>query len=134
TVFLIITFFVTSSVSGALVIDSLASGGAAQTPVWQRVFWAVIQGVLAAVLLVAGGLQALHAMTTTTALPFAIIMLLSAIGLWRAPVIEGHHEASVHGQLQKSRHGPGTSLWKKRLSGLIGFPRREQVEQFIDTT
>lgn len=134
TVFLIITFFVTSSDSGSLVIDSLAAGGAAQTPVWQRVFWASTQGVLAAVLLIAGGLQALQAMTVASALPFAIIMLLSAVGIWRALVIEGHHEASVHGQLQKSRHGSGVSMWKKRLSGLIGFPRRKQVEQFIDTT
>src|SRR5690625_846054 len=81
TVFLIITFFVTSSDSGSLVIDSLAAGGAISTPVWQRVFWAVTQGVLAAVLLVAGGLQALQAMTVATALPFAIIMLLSAVVL-----------------------------------------------------
>jgi choline/glycine/proline betaine transport protein len=133
TVFLIITFFVTSSDSGSLVIDSLAAGGAAQTPVWQRVFWACTQGVLAAVLLIAGGLQALQAMTVASALPFAIIMLLSAAGIWRALVIEGHHEASLQAHMQKSRHG-GTAMWKKRLSGLIGFPRQDQVERFINNT
>lgn len=54
TVLLIITFFVTSSDSGSLVIDSLASGGAMHTPVWQRTFWVVTQGLVASVLLLAG--------------------------------------------------------------------------------
>lgn len=38
TVILIITFFVTSADSGSLVVDSLASGGATNTSIWQRVF------------------------------------------------------------------------------------------------
>lgn len=59
TVILIITFFVTSADSGSLVVDSLASGGATNTSIWQRVFWVVIQGVIASVLLLAGGLGAL---------------------------------------------------------------------------
>src|SRR5690554_7828641 len=63
TVFLIITFFITSADSGALVIDSLAAGGALNTPAWQRVFWASLEGVIASVLLLAGGLKALQTMT-----------------------------------------------------------------------
>ncbi len=55
TVLLIITFFVTSSDSGSLVIDSLASGGKEESPVWQRIFWACLEGTVAAVLLLAGG-------------------------------------------------------------------------------
>lgn len=51
---LVITFFVTSADSGALVIDMITSGGAENTPVWQRVFWAVCAGTVAAVLLLAG--------------------------------------------------------------------------------
>jgi len=70
-VVLIITFFVTSSDSGSLVIDSLAAGGALHTPVWQRVFWASIEGVVASALLLAGGLSALQTMTIASALPFA---------------------------------------------------------------
>src|SRR5690554_512242 len=95
TVFLIITFFVTSADSGALVIDSLAAGGALNTPVWQRVFWASLEGVIASVLLMAGGLKALQTMTIVSAFPFAIIMLVAIIGLWRALVIEGHHKRSL---------------------------------------
>ncbi len=73
TIFLIITFFVTSSDSGSIVIDSLASGGVAHTPVWQRVFWASMQGLVAAALLLAGGLGALQTASIVSALPFAVV-------------------------------------------------------------
>jgi len=131
TVVLIVTFFVTSSDSGALVIDSLASGGAAATPVWQRVFWAVLQGLVAAVLLVAGGLQALQTMSIASALPFAVIMLVAAFGMWRALSIESHREVSLQAHMQGVRHAtPGG--WKQRLSELIEFPSRVEVERFIN--
>lgn len=60
---LIAVFFVTSADSGAFVIDQIATRGTAHSPVWQRLFWAALLGVTAAVLLVAGGLGALQAMT-----------------------------------------------------------------------
>ncbi len=72
-VLLIITFFVTSADSGALVVDSLASGGQVNTPVWQRVFWAGMLGSVAAVLLIAGGLGALQTASIVSALPFAVL-------------------------------------------------------------
>jgi choline/glycine/proline betaine transport protein len=138
TVILIITFFVTSSDSGSLVIDSLASGGALHTPAWQRVFWATTEGVVAAVLLVAGGLGALQTASIVSALPFAIIMLIAMVGMWRALVIEQHHEASLQSHMQSHRQsgggkqGPG--FWKKRLASLVDFPSKEDVEKFIHTT
>jgi choline/glycine/proline betaine transport protein len=73
---LVITFFVTSSDSGSLVIDHLTSGGKHDAPAVQRIFWAVIEGVIAAVLLVGGGLGALQTASITTGLPFAGILLL----------------------------------------------------------
>ena len=135
-VLLIITFFVTSSDSGSLVIDSLAAGGASHTPVWQRVFWASTEGVVAATLLLAGGLSALQTMTIASALPFAIIMLIAALGMWRALVIEGHHETSLQNHMQSTRlaSNAGPGLWKKRLAGLVSFPDREQVEDFMGST
>jgi choline/glycine/proline betaine transport protein len=135
-VLLIMTFFVTSADSGALVVDTLAAGGATHTPVWQRMFWGLSAGALAAALLVAGGLSALQTLTIASALPFAIIMLLAAFGMWRALVIEGHQALSLQNQMQGSRlastAGPG--LWKKRLAGLVNFPDHEQVEAFVATT
>ncbi|MBX7272253.1 BCCT family transporter [Stutzerimonas chloritidismutans] len=135
-VVLIITFFVTSSDSGSLVIDSLAAGGALHTPVWQRVFWASIEGVVAFALLLAGGLSALQTMTIASALPFAIIMMIAALGMWRALVIEGHHETSLQSHMQGSRlaSNAGPGLWKKRLAGMVSFPSREEVDSFMSTT
>ncbi|MDX5446608.1 MAG: BCCT family transporter [Zoogloeaceae bacterium] len=131
TVLLIMTFFVTSSDSGSLVIDALASGGAPRTPVWQRVFWAALQGVLASALLVAGGLSALQTMSIASALPFAVIMLLAAVGMWRALIIEGHREVSLRDSVQPGHRSVRPGGWKKRLAGLVEFPSRHEVEGFI---
>ncbi|MFC6873251.1 BCCT family transporter [Halobellus marinus] len=73
---LIITFFVTSSDSGSLVIDHLTSGGKHDVPKTQRIFWAVTEGAVAAVLLYGGGLGALQTAAITTGLPFAVILCL----------------------------------------------------------
>ncbi|WP_242653531.1 BCCT family transporter [Sphingomonas jatrophae] len=82
-VLLVAVFFITSADSGALVIDTLASGGAEETPRWQRMYWCILLGVTAALLLLAGGLGALQAATLLAALPFCFIMLLLAYGLVR---------------------------------------------------
>ncbi|MCA9505797.1 MAG: BCCT family transporter [Myxococcales bacterium] len=74
-------FFVTSSDSGSFVVDMLTSGGHPDPPVWQRVFWAVSEGVVAGVLLVSGGLEALRSAAINTGLPFCVILLLVCIGL-----------------------------------------------------
>lgn len=136
TVILIITFFVTSSDSGSLVIDSLASGGASHTPAWQRTFWVATEGIVASVLLLAGGLGALQTATIVSALPFAIIMLISMFGMIKALRIEGHHEVSQqqYMQMQQSNTPTGRGLWKKRLANLVDFPSRESVENFIRIT
>ncbi|TCO71000.1 BCCT family transporter [Chromatocurvus halotolerans] len=135
TVLLIVTFFVTSSDSGSLVIDSLASGGVSNTPAWQRVFWASAEGAVAAALLLAGGLSALQTMTIASALPFSLIMLVAALGMWRALIIEGHHHTSLQTEVQSRFSGTsGHGLWRRRLLGLVTFPDRAEVEEFIATT
>jgi len=73
---LVITFFVTSSDSGSLVIDHLTSGGKHDVPRAQRIFWAVTEGAVAAILLWGGGLTALQTAAITTGLPFAVILCL----------------------------------------------------------
>lgn len=82
-VVVIIMFFVTSSDSGSLVIDVLSSGGHTDPPVVQRIFWAVLEGIAAAVLLIGGGLAALQTAAITTGFPFAIVVALMCIGLYR---------------------------------------------------
>ena len=73
---LVITFFVTSSDSGSLVIDHLTSGGKHDVPKTQRIFWALTEGAVAAILLIGGGLTALQTAAISTGLPFSVILLL----------------------------------------------------------
>ena len=80
-IILIVIFFVTSSDSGSLVIDIITSGGNERAPVWRRVFWALSQGVVASVLLLAGGLSALQTASISSAFPFAFVMLFICFGL-----------------------------------------------------
>ncbi len=80
---LIISFFVTSSDSGSLVIDSLTSGGKIDAPVAQRIFWALAEGAVAAVLLLGGGLKALQTASIATGLPFTIILLVMCYSLYK---------------------------------------------------
>ena len=82
-IILVTSFFVTSSDSGSLVIDSLTSGGQIDTPVVQRIFWAITEGLVAAVLLIGGGLQALQTAAIATGLPFALILLLMGFSLYK---------------------------------------------------
>lgn len=80
----IICFFVTSSDSGSLVIDIITAGGRPNPPVAQRIYWATTEGVVAAVLLVGGGLTALQTAAISAGLPFAFLMLLMIASLQRA--------------------------------------------------
>ena len=78
---LVIVFFVTSSDSGSLVIDTISAGGKVNAPVPQRVFWASFEGLVAVALLLGGGLVALQAMAVSTGLPFAIVLLGASYAL-----------------------------------------------------
>ena len=78
---LVIVFFVTSSDSGSLVIDTITAGGKLTAPVAQRVFWASFEGLVAIALLLGGGLGALQAASVSTGLPFAAVLLLACWAL-----------------------------------------------------
>ena len=82
-IILVTVFFVTSSDSGSLVVDNLTSGGKLDSPTPQRVFWAIIEGVIAAALLLGGSLQALQTASITTGLPFAVVLLVMCFSLDR---------------------------------------------------
>ncbi|SHE65540.1 betaine/carnitine transporter, BCCT family [Loktanella atrilutea] len=83
-VVLVIVFFVTSSDSGSLVIDTITAGGKVDAPVPQRVFWCLFEGAVAIVLLLsAGGLQSLQSMVISTGLPFTIVLLVMCVAIYR---------------------------------------------------
>ncbi|MDN6297518.1 MAG: BCCT family transporter [Halomonas sp.] len=85
---LVIVFFVTSSDSGSLVIDSITAGGKVDAPKSQRIFWAIIEGAIAIALLLGGGLSALQAASVSTGLPFTIVLLFGCYALIKALISE----------------------------------------------
>lgn len=85
---LVIVFFVTSSDSGSLVIDTISAGGKVNAPVPQRVFWASFEGLVAVALLLGGGLVALQAMAVSTGLPFAVVLLGASFALVKGLMAE----------------------------------------------
>ncbi|WP_374469138.1 BCCT family transporter [Phenylobacterium sp.] len=116
-VLLVAVFFVTSADSGSLVIDTIASGGADETPRWQRVYWCALEGAAAALLLLAGGLGALQAATLVAALPFAVIIILLAAGLLRQVA------ADVAG-VPVSQHA---APLRERIKQIFAPPRRADI-------
>lgn len=83
--FLVISFFVTSADSGSLVVDNLTSGGKLNSPILQRIFWALTEGAIAISLLISGGNEALNALQTgviLSGLPFTIILLIMMYSLY----------------------------------------------------
>lgn len=128
---LILVFFVTSADSGALMLDSLSSKDPENSPIWQRLFWAVLLGLTAATLLSAGGQKALMTMTLIAALPFTVIMILLAFSLWRGLVADQRHS--------QQKFTPASTFWsgqhwKQRLEQILHQPSQEDVASFIRDT
>lgn len=122
-VLLVAVFFVTSADSGSLVIDTIASGGADDTPRWQRVYWCSLEGLAAALLLLAGGLSALQAATLVAALPFTVIMILLAAGLVR------QMNADLVGRTVETETAPLAQQLKRILSPASRRDIDRQIEQ-----
>lgn len=131
--FLVITFFITSADSGALVIDMITSGAAENPPVWQRIFWAICAGTIAAVLLVAGGLEALQTAAIASALPFAVIMIFICYGLYRALRLESLGTST---DLMLADSAPATPelSWQQRLTSIMGHFDKQDIAAFMADT
>jgi BCCT family betaine/carnitine transporter len=80
---LVIVFFVTSSDSGSLVIDTITAGGKVDAPVAQRVFWCTFEGLVAIALLLGGGLASLQAASIATGFPFAVVLVAMCYIIWK---------------------------------------------------
>ena len=102
---LVTIFFVTSSDSGSLVVDHLTSGGKLDSPTPQRVFWAIMEGVIAAVLLVGGGLATLQTASVSTGLPFAFVLLISVYSLYVGFSQETYVENAVKRAVSTAKEG-----------------------------
>ena len=116
-VLLLVSFFVTSSDSGSLVVDHLTSGGKLDSPKLQRVFWAVMEGLVAIALLIGGGLAALQTAAVSIGLPFAVILLIMCWSMKKAfteelDMLESHYDE----QIFRSQHSGLIAQVKERLT------------------
>ncbi|ABS64211.1 choline/carnitine/betaine transporter [Parvibaculum lavamentivorans DS-1] len=132
-----IVFFITSGDSGSLVLSNFTStlkDVNSDAPVWMRVLWATIIGVLTLALLLAGGLEALQSTVVIMGLPFSIVLFLMMLGLFRALRVEGmkedSHRASLSGYLS-GRIGAPASNWRQRIARATSFPTLAQVRRFM---
>ena len=127
---LIITFFVSSSDSGSLVIDTLTSDIKKEPAKWQRVFWALAEGVIASLLLVKGGLHALQTMTIACAFPLLVIMLIFCYCL----LIALRNDYLLQENVQEHptvQYAQANISWKDRVSSLVHYPRLRESERFM---
>lgn len=109
---LVVGFFVTSSDSGSLVVDSLTSGGKLDAPVGQRIFWAQMEGLVAAVLLLGGGLAALQTASILAGFPFAIIVLIMCYSLYKG--LQEEHES-----LQRKDEGRQREVYTELVRNVL---------------
>ena len=129
---LVAIFFVTSADSGAVVVDAIAAGGETQTTIGQRVFWCVLEGLVAAILLVAGGLGALQSATVASALPFTFVMLALVWSLFvgmQADLAQQQAPAGVHHPA--SAQPAVGDTWQRRLALMLHSPSQTEVRQYI---
>ncbi len=127
---MVVVFFVTSSDSGSMVVDMLCSNGRDDTPIWQRVFWASGEGIVAMILLLVGGLHALQTITIASALPFTMILLVATYGLLRALRVDVQKKEALQNHYLT---GSSTSnkTWRERLNNIIDFPSRAVGRRFL---
>jgi len=80
---LVLVFFVTSSDSGSLVVDTICSGGKVDAPMPQRVFWCSLEGLIAIALLIGGGLASLQALAVAAGFPFMILVMVMCYCIYK---------------------------------------------------
>ena len=131
-VMMIVVFFVTSCDSGAMVIDMLCSHGNNNTPLWQRIYWTAGVGVIAAVLLLSDGINALQTMTIASALPFALVLLIAMVGLIKALRVEAYKKDSMQMAPSLMQGSGNMESWRERLKSVVDFPSKKRVAQFIN--
>ncbi|WP_416841365.1 BCCT family transporter [Haloferax sp. DFSO52] len=81
---LVTTFFVTSADSSTLAVSMMTTGGKKHPSSINRIFWAVLQGAVASILMVVGGVRALQSAAIITGAPFAVICIITVLGLIRS--------------------------------------------------
>ncbi|OOH85814.1 transporter [Pasteurellaceae bacterium 15-036681] len=126
---IIALFFVTSADSGIYVLNNMASRDKSlSAPRWQALMWGVLMSVVAIVLLKAGGLATLQTMTLIVALPFAILMLIMCVSLWKGISFDQKYfETKV---TPTSIFWTGDK-WKERLGQMMNQTQEKDIIKFL---
>ena len=125
-VIMVMVFFVTSADSGALVVNMLCAYGEDDTPAIQRSIWTVFIGLIAIVLLLAGGLSSLQTAAIASALPFSVALLFAMWGFWKAL----SQDVKKRDALMMQSNQSFDVSWQDRLSNLLQYPTVRGVEDF----
>ncbi|EGD54698.1 choline BCCT transporter BetT [Gordonia neofelifaecis] len=132
-------FYITSADSGALVMSHFTSritDNESDGPRWVRVFWASATGLLTLAMLMIGGISTLQQATVIMGLPFAVVVLLMMLGLFRAFQVEANWVDSRRSALSRAlshRSSGGTSLnWRQRVARAVRYPDVDDVRRFTD--
>jgi choline/glycine/proline betaine transport protein len=131
-------FYVTSADSGALVMGNLCSNlkhAQQDCAAWQRIVWASVTGLLTVAMLIVGGIYALQYATVIMGLPFAIVIVLVMIGLYkalktellRADSVVAHHRPAVFGDGSQDRES-----WRSRIARVTNFVDADDAEKHLD--
>jgi choline-glycine betaine transporter len=126
----LVLYFVTSSDSGSLVIDILAANGVEDPPVIQRIFWACMEGLTATALLVAGGSNALNALSTVSivaGLPYTALLCFICTSTWRALKMDAEYQ-----EKGADNKGPGPQF-DIELADIFCDPKKNIVSFLINT-
>lgn len=83
-IFLIATFFITSADSATFVLGTFTTHGNLNPPNPVKFTWGVIQSLAAAVLLWSGGLKGLQTASIIAAFPFAVVMIVMTMSLFKS--------------------------------------------------
>ncbi|RCW39553.1 choline/glycine/proline betaine transport protein [Halopolyspora algeriensis] len=135
-------FYVTSADSGALVMANLTSHlptPEADARSGVRIFWAMATGLLTMAMLIVGGVPALQNATIIMGLPFAFVMILVMVGLYKALRMEGTRADSqrqslptmLSGRSTTAEEGAAERTWRNRLTRALTFPDRVRIDEFL---
>lgn len=102
---LVVVFFVTSGDSAVLVLGMMSRGGDPNPPARTKIIWGVLIAGIAISLLLAGGIDAVQTATILFALPFALVIVLMVIALWRALredwLVEARREREIRRRMRE---------------------------------
>ncbi|WP_130536551.1 BCCT family transporter [Thiomicrorhabdus indica] len=133
-IIMVIIFFVTSADSGAMVVNMLCSNGEDNTPLWQRLYWVIGIGLIAVILLLAGGLGALQTMTIASALPFSAVLLIATYGLIKALRVDITKRETLQTNISPTLSNDSDQNWQDRLQNIVDYPSQDKVNRYIQNT